>query len=89
MYRSHMLDQAFTSPLQQVEHMLKILRLTAVRIGHDGNTFKPGKLHHPAHLGLMLWLAALLHQAQVIPVHHQDQIGPREIGVLQVTGAQV
>ena len=81
--------QAFTPILDQIQHMLKVSRLAPVRVGHDFAAGGSTELDELPHLALVSRRTALLDKGQVAQVHHKNQVGAFEVGVLNLARAQV
>ena len=84
-----MRQQAFAGVFHQIQHLLKPIRPPVVGVRDHRAVVPQTELGQAAHLGLVLRRATLLHQGQVVPVHHQDQIGVFKVRCAQGAGPQV
>ncbi len=77
----HMPDQSVTRVLDQIEHDLKAARITVIRVRHFRAVQAQAKLGQTTQFVLVRHWAGGLEHRQVVPVHCQDQVKRRVVGM--------
>ena len=84
-----MTQQALTGVFYQVQHLIESLGTAMIRIGHHRRIMRQTKLRQPSQLRLLLGWTVFLHQRQVVPIHHQNQVVVRVVAIRDLSRPQV
>jgi len=69
-------QQAFAGTINQIEHRLKTIMRTVMRIWHHRAVRWQAELGEATHLVLMFNRTFAFKQGKVVPIHRQKLIGP-------------
>lgn len=75
--------------LDQIEHLLKTCRAAVVRVWHHRAFMGQAELGQAPDFALVFRGAYLLHQGQIVPVHHQNQIMCLKVSIPDLARPQV